>query len=424
MLRSGTSGLSATQEPILPLTEPEAPKFTKTVEELPERPLELDPECAPQLDETGKDTNKSDEVKLIELIQNKGPITSDEVLTTLAKSLEVQQWAKRLTAIFEKPKPELSQETKSVLAPPKTTSEAALLAQITQILELSEDLTKKDFLTRTQLNKLELLISKAFDYQGGMALRTTFKFLLTPRAGYFPNGDMEDTDEPIPENERRVIELREAAQLSTKLFARRQTGNGGLSMRDITKLHAEVTMSKAWQILGILGTTADAVYDQSGRWTTLIRDIEVLVWHAERIQFAEFFTLQKLKTWLIDAKGPRLEDIPARLTSLRKLLFPRVLEVQDPESYEAYGLEILDEISFQNWKLAHPIPNIAEERVHTPKNRDTDLATTMGVRPGKRPRTEAPTDSDTKLNPALNQLVADIIADQNRALEDDVTSYY
>jgi hypothetical protein len=53
------------------------------------------------------------------------------------------------------------------------------------------------------------------------------------------------------------------------------TGNGGLSMRDITKLHADVTMSKEWQILGLLGTTADAVYDQHGRWTTLIRNVEI-----------------------------------------------------------------------------------------------------------------------------------------------------
>jgi len=425
-LRSGTSGLTATQEPILPLTEDTVvPKFEKRIEELPERPLELEPVASPQPEEECDVISLSDEVKLVELIKNKGPITSDEVLATLAKSQDVREWAKRLTANFEKPKKELSQETRSILAPPKTSSEAALLAQITQIMELSDDLTKKELLTRTQLNKLELLLSKAFDYQGGTALRTAFKFLLTPRAAYFPNGDMEDTDEPIPGNERRVTELREAAQLSTRLFAGRQTGNGGLSMRDIIKLHADVTMTKAWQILGTLGTTADAVYDQHGRWTTLIRNVEILIWHAERINFADFFTLQKLKTWLIDAKGPRLEDIPARLTSLRNMLFPRAtMEVQDPESYESYGLEILDEISFQNWNLVHTKPDMVEKRVHAPQDQDPDLAMAVGVRPGKRPRTEKPTGSNSKLNPVLDQLVADILADQDKAFEDDISSYY
>jgi hypothetical protein len=119
---------------------------------------------------------------------------------------------------------------------------------------------------------------------------------------------------------------------------------------------------------------------------------EILIWHAERINFAEFFTLQKLKTWLIDTKGPRLEDIPARLTSLRNMLFQRAtMEVQDPKSYESYGLEILDEISFQNWKLVHPKPDMVEERVIAPQNRDPDLAMAVGVRPGKRPKTKIAT---------------------------------
>jgi hypothetical protein len=428
-LRSGLSGITATQEPVVPLMDSPmqkpAPQNDSDVEE---RSLESEP-ASPEPTESCTAIAVTQEIDLVELIQKQGPITSEEVLTTLAESEEVRKWALRLTAKFQKPKRELSQETKSILAPPKVSSEASLVAQITQIMELSEDLTTGELLTRSQLNKLELLTSKSFEFQGGTALRTLFKFLLTPRAAHFPKGDKEDTDDTISKNERRVIELREAAQLSIRLFARRPTGNGGLSMRDIVKLHAEVAMSKAWQILATFGTTADAVYDQSGRWTTLVKDIEIILWHTDRIDFSEFFTTQKLKTWLIDAKGPRLQDIPARLSSLRKLLFPTgTMEVQDPETYDSYGLEILDELTFDNWnpnKTPAEPEEIAKDCEHIPKKRGLDLATEMGIRPTKKPRQiESVPTGPNKTNPVIDQLVQDLLNEQSRALEDDLSNFY
>ena len=343
-LRSGASGLVKTEQP--PPTPVE--EQSKGLTEHPIANKDDDKEAA---------LNKIESTAMVmEEIVKDGPITTNKALSTLAMSIKVREWAKKLLASVES---EDSDSGKSKLAKrtsPRETEEEVVQA-IRDIMEDTDNLNDDDGLTHPVLDKLAILISKALEIQGGAKLRLLFRFNVTSLASYFTSGPESEEQTVIKKNDGIISELREAVELVYNLHKGRGSANGGLTMRDIVRMHASAAMTMAWTVLATLATSSEEAFDRDNRWKSIVRTVDNFTWHASRAGFEEFHRLTVLRSWLADAKGPRMQDIATRLLNLRSALFPTgTMEVQDPDSYETYGLLEIDDLTFENWEARGVLP--------------------------------------------------------------------
>ncbi len=415
-LRSGTSGLVKTEQP------PPAP-VEEQVKGLTEPPLvETEENSSATL------TAAESTAKVMEEIAKNGPLTTSKALSTLAMSMKVRQWAKRLLEAvedtgtsFEEPKP------------PKTASlretESELVQAINNIMEDTGNLNDDDELTHPVLDRLALLISKALDLQGGAKLRLLFRFSITSLASYYTNGPEGEERTAISKNDGITNELRGAVDLVNKLYKGRGSANGGLTMRDIVRMQASSAMEMAWVVLSTLATSVDAAFDRDNRWKSIVGAVENYVWHACKAGFEDFHRITMLRSWLADAKGPRLQDVATRLLNLRSALFPTgTMEVQDPDSYEAYGLQELDDLTFENWEFqaARPLVNHRTLDLATITGEDDDADARVSAPPTKKARhvTGEPGPSGMVTNKVIDRLVSNLMTDEESALRDDYSLYF
>lgn len=417
-LRSGTSGLvkseldqpaSNISEDAKGATESPQPEEKQSPNEQPEQQPDSFPEMA---------------VAVMEQIAKNGPITSEKAMQTLAMSLKVRDWAKKLLQAVNESEGS-SEKSKPATPPSRRTTEAEVVQAIKDILDDSEDLSAEAHLTHPSLDRLALLIGRALELQGGTDLRLLFRFNVSSLASYFAAGDDLEGQTVIERDDGIVYELREAANLVKTLHEGRGTANAGLTMRDITRLHASAAMKEAWAVLSGMATTAEGVFDQKNRWSAIVRTVESFTWHAERAGFREYHRLETLRCWLADAKGPRVSDLPTRLTNLRNLLFPLgTKETQGLESYEQYGLAILDTLSFENWETPNAL-SAAESNPATPVSlpaleeaSEDDDSPPPAKKAKQKKNAGGPSSSATVSNPIIDRLVRNMMADQQAALND------
>ena len=415
-LRSGTSGLVKTEQPSPTPVEEQAKGLT-------EPPL-----ADMEEDSAGTLSAAESTAKVMEEIAKNGPLTTSKALSTLAMSMKVRQWAKRLLEAVEDTDSS-AEKPKS----PKTASlretESELVQAIKGIMEDTNNLNDDDELTHPVLDRLALLIGKALDLQGGTKLRLLFRFNTTSLASYYTNGPEAEEQTIISKNDGITNELRGAVDLVNKLYKGRGSANGGLTMRDIVRMHASSAMEMAWVVLPTLATAVDAALDRDNRWKSIVRAVENYVWHASKAGFEDFHRIAMLRSWLADAKGPRLQDVATRLLNLRSALFPTgTMEVQDPDSYEAYGLQELDDLTFENWEFqaTRPLENHKNLDLATITREDEDADARVSAPPTKKARHETgePGPSGMVTNKVIDRLVRNLMTDEESALRDDYSLYF
>ncbi|CBY38191.1 unnamed protein product [Oikopleura dioica] len=415
-LRSGASGLVKTELPPPALVEEQA-------KELAEFPL------ANKEESSGTTLSAVEATaNVMEEIVKDGPITTKEALSTLAMSLKVRQWAKRLLETVEDTGPSLEAPK-----PPKTASlretESELVQAIKDIMEDSDNLNDDDELTHPVLDRLALLISRVLELQGGTKLRLLFRFNVTSLASYYTNGPESEEQTIIRKNDGITNELRDSVGLVNKLYKGRGSANGGLTMRDIVSMHASAAMEMAWTVLSTLTTSVDVAFDRDNRWKSIVRAVENYVWHSCKAGFEDFHRIAMLRSWLADAKGPRLQDVATRLLNLRSALFPTgTMEVQDPDSYDAYGLQELDDLTFENWErqATRPLENHRALDLATITRDDDDADARVSAPPAKKARHETgePGPSGLVSNTVIDRLVRNLMTDEESALRDDYSLYF
>ena len=260
-------------------------------------------------------------------------------------------------------------------------------------------------------------------------MRLLFRFNVTSLASYFTSGPESEEQTVIKRNDGIISELREAVELVYNLHKGRGSANGGLTMRDIARMHASAAMTKVWTVLSTLATSAEEVFDRDNRWKSIVRTVDSFAWHAARAGFEDFHRLSVLRSWLADAKGPRIHDIGTRLLNLRSALFPTgTMEVQDPDSYEAYGLLEIDDLTFENWEARGVLPVTNPKPLDlaaiTRDEDDTDAR--VSVPPTKKARREAsePGSAATVTNAVIDRLVTNLMTDERSALQDDISLYF
>jgi len=374
---------------------------------------------------------------LIDQFKNEGSLTREEVMATLAESALVRDWAKRLISKYqpeepEKPRPVSLPLAKSVGIPKLIQSEHALMDSIRHCMAYTNDLTEPQFLNAVYLDKLAARLARLLEMQGGADLKALFRFTHVSRSSYDKTAGADDEETVWEHDDSIVHELREAIGLANKLYEARGGSKGGLTMRDIIRQHAAAAMQTAWAILSLIATATEEAFQRDAKWGAAVITTEQLVWHASRAQFGECHMIAQLQGWLVDAKGPRVRDLGARLHTLRRILYPTgTAELQDADSFATYGLAQIDRLELETWprwnSIAPEDPKVPAEEGDD--NKELEAGETDFL-PPKRQRTlslSAPGPSSKagpKSNPVIDRMVRNLMEDQESALADDYSQYY
>jgi hypothetical protein len=458
-LRSGTSGLTREDEqgpqPILGKAKEQTPTLNVKTEraevqiagkEEAQASLECpNPElvqatASPAPTETAVATIATTPVTaeyLIDQFKNEGSLTREEVMITLAESALVRDWAKRLISKYQpeepvKPRPITLPLAKSVGTPAFIQSEHTLMDSMQHFMSSTNDLTEPQFLNAVYLDKLAARIARLLEMQGGADLKALFRFTHVSRSSYDKTAGVDDEETVWEHDDSIVHELREAIGLANKLYEARGGAKGGLTMRDIVRQHAAAAMHKAWAILSLIATATEEAFQRDAKWGAVVRATEQLIWHTSRAQFGECHMVAQLQGWLVDAKGPRVRDLGARLVTLRRILYPTgTAELQDADSFATYGLAQIDRLELEKWPLwkIGAVEDLKVPAEEGDDNEDVGAGETDFL-PPKRQRTlelAAPGPSSKagpKSNPVIDRMVRNLMEDQESALADDYSQYY